>query len=184
MRTTIFFLIAALYITRTVAPNPTDRSLLLRAASNGKADLVKTLIASGVDKDKGDKLGFTPLHAAAKEGQLESIRALLSAGANSNKRDKWGKSPLHLAAKEGHSTVARVLVAVGGADKDSPTKVHGWTPLIIAAFHGHVGVVRALVVAGADKTRSTLKERQGIASGSTALDVGKQKGFADIVAVL
>jgi hypothetical protein len=64
-------------------------------------DLMKALLASGLDPGTQDKYGRTAMHAAALLGQLELARFLLSKGADINARDSEGRTPLMVSASAG-----------------------------------------------------------------------------------
>jgi hypothetical protein len=64
-------------------------------------DLMKALLASGLDPDTQDKYGRTALHAAALLGQLDLARYLLSKGADVNARDGDGRTPLMISTSAG-----------------------------------------------------------------------------------
>lgn len=79
-----------------------DAGALLYAAENGHTDVLKTLLASGVDVNAKTESGWTGLHAAAQSGNCNILEILLAAGADVNSRNIFGFTPLYLAAAGGH----------------------------------------------------------------------------------
>ncbi len=123
---------------------------LHRAAQNGDAEAVRTLIANGADVHERINTGRdTPLHRAASGGTAEVIEILLEAGALVNARNTFGDAPLHHAARnENSGEITRALLA-GGADLyagDSEDR----TPLHWAAREGSVDMVLILLAEGMD----------------------------------
>jgi ankyrin repeat protein len=145
---------------------------LLLAAQNGDFEAVKTLLASGADKDAKDVYGWTPLHIAAFEGHLRVVQELLNRGTDKDARGMNRWTPLHCAASKGYLGVVQELLK-RGADKDARTK-RGWTPLHEAACFGKLEVVRMLLDAGADRSAIT-------STGSTPLDVATLNGHPEVV---
>lgn len=91
-----------------------ETDALLRAATAGNADTVRTLLASpNVDVNGIDEHGNTPLIQAARFGHDEVVTALLIAKANLNARNDQGKTALMLAAEGGHDETVRVLTQAG-----------------------------------------------------------------------
>lgn len=158
----------------------------------------------------GDEHHRAPLHIAAFHGMVEVVELLLEWGATVNLKDKDGHIPLHWAAIGGHSKVAWILlqnealvdeanfygwtplhaVAEGGdvgtalvlLDKGATLDMaqnSGWTPLHTAAHHGKREVVEVLLKKGAKKGLKNYEQGK-----KTPLDLAKEKGFQDIVALL
>ncbi len=91
-----------------------ETDALLRAASMGNADTVRTLLASpNVDVNGIDDQGNTPLIQAARFGHDEVVTALLSAKADVNTKNNEGKTALMLAAEGGHNETLRALTQAG-----------------------------------------------------------------------
>ena len=59
---------------------------------------MRYLLEQGVDKDKADKFGKTPLHWAAWKQHREIIKLLGCYGANLSTRDNLHRLPIYLAA--------------------------------------------------------------------------------------
>ena len=91
-----------------------ETEALLRAASAGNADTVRTLLTSpNVDVNGVDDQGNTALILAARLGHNEVVRALLIAGANVRVKNKEGKTALMLAAEGGHDQTVAALTQAG-----------------------------------------------------------------------
>lgn len=100
---------AAKQATRTA-----ETDALLRAATAGNADTVRSLLASpNVDVNGVDDHGNTPLIEAARFGHDEVVTALLLAKADVKTRNNEGKTALTLAAEGGHDETVRVLTQAG-----------------------------------------------------------------------
>jgi ankyrin repeat protein len=97
-----------------VAP-PGGPFAIINAAAHGNAEMVKLLLAKGVDvnsmsppalgevKNGPIALGLlTPLILAVAEGDTETVRVLLAAGANFNAQDVRGMTPIMLAVATDH----------------------------------------------------------------------------------
>lgn len=56
------------------------------AAYNGHAEVVKTLLKAGDNKEARNKFGATPLHLAASSRKINSVDALIKAGANKDEK--------------------------------------------------------------------------------------------------
>ena len=87
-----------------------ETDALLRAASMGNADTVRSILASpNVDVNGIDDHGNTPLIQAARFGHDEVVTALLIARADVNMKNDEGKTALMLAAEGGHDESVRAL---------------------------------------------------------------------------
>lgn len=80
------------------------------AALEGKAEVVKLLIARGVPVDAPAPNGATALMLAARSGNVDSVKALLDARANPGFQ-REGETALDWASKRGHSHAADLLRA-------------------------------------------------------------------------
>jgi len=91
-----------------------ETDALLRAASMGNADTVRSILASrNVDVNGIDDHGNTPLIQAARFGHDEVVTALLIARADVNMKNDEGKTALMLAAEGGHDETVRALTQAG-----------------------------------------------------------------------
>jgi hypothetical protein len=124
--------------------------MLVEALSNDDVDVVKALLAMGLDPNTSHPAASTPPLMMAQSP--EAARVLLDAGANPSGRSDNG-TPLGWAAHL-DPAVADMLVKAG-APVDGPSDSDGRTPLWQAACAGNIGVVRILLAAGADPARTT-----------------------------
>jgi uncharacterized protein len=184
------------------------------AAWQGDASRIDALAASGSALDARDSHGRTPLHVAVFAGRHDAIRALARRGAaidalESDRYDgvtiaavandeptlalllqlgasarqvtsRYDGTALIAAAHLGHAGVVRQLIAAG-APLDHVNNLH-WTALIESIVLGdggprHVATLRALVDAGAS---ACLADR----SGTRPLAMARQRGYAEMVAIL
>ncbi|GIH90758.1 ankyrin repeat domain-containing protein [Planobispora siamensis] len=130
-----------------------EPTALYRAATNGRADLVRILLASGADPNRrsGGQDEGLPLCAAAALNRGEAAQALMDAGADPAGREDQGWSPVLWAAANGHADMLRLLLNAGAPAEDANDD--GETALTLAARRGAPGAVRALLEAGADPGR-------------------------------
>jgi ankyrin repeat protein len=109
------------------ALNPNFGSTVLqRAASIGRLDIVQALLEAGANPNVRDNFGVSPLHYAAALGDNRAwwvsakphyyapvVRALLDAGANPNVQDNQNRTPLHRAYELGDQNVVNILLNSG-----------------------------------------------------------------------
>ena len=113
-------------------------TLLTTAAYNGEEDVVRSLLADGVDPSEADQTGKGPIIYAAGKGSAAIVGLLLDAGADVNKPYAHELTPLMWAAghadvvpqKNGIATVE--LLASRGADLNRVDD-RGRSALMIAA---------------------------------------------------
>jgi ankyrin repeat protein len=125
------------------------------AAYWGHAQIVRELLARGVDAMARDVHGCTPLHIACCEqfrGVAEVVKVLLDAGAMVDARTERGVTPLMLAAGHGFADANYAIMLEllrRGADPNAQDSEFGFV-----ALHEASGVrtIRALLEAGADPT--------------------------------
>eukprot|EP00752_Nemacystus_decipiens_P002347 g2217.t1 len=177
---------------------------LITAASHGRLDVVRTLLAVGADLNKGStRDGCTALHAAvlrghgtvvaclldrgagkdtlnddAYNGKLDVVEFLLAAGADANARGNAdGCSALHIAVDKGDYGIVSALLLHSSEVETDALDFRGQTPLISAAGVGLLCVVQALVTAGSDvNLRST--------DGASPLHFTAFHGHVDVASVL
>lgn len=91
-----------------------ETDALLRAASLGNADTVRSILGSpNVDVNGIDDHGNTSLIQAARFGHNEVVTALLIVEADVNIKNNEGKTALMLAAEGGHDETVRALTQAG-----------------------------------------------------------------------
>src|SRR5215213_11233702 len=98
----LLFVIFGCNTAKRAARTP-ETEALLRAASAGNADTVRTLLASpNVDVNGIDDQGNTALIQAARFGHNEVVTQLLIARADPKIKNQEGKTALAVAAEGGH----------------------------------------------------------------------------------
>lgn len=112
---------------------------------------------------------------AAKNGKSDVVGLFLQGGMDSESADEQGRTALILAATAGHTATVKTLIA-NGADVKNTDK-QGKTALIWAAELDQIPAVQALLVNGADVNHAAN-------DGTTALVAAKNKGDAELVALL
>jgi len=85
---------------------------LIRAATNGRVEVVGMLLAAGADIAAADMDGWTPLHGAAAFSHGKVVQILLAAGADPAVKGNDGKTPIDLAGRK----AIRGILENGGAD--------------------------------------------------------------------
>lgn len=142
----------------------------LAAASTGKSDALKQIIAQGGDIDARDPTGTSALACAAAGGHIDCVELLLSNGADFNSRNSEGTTPLMLAAEGGHVAVVKSLLK-GGASVNAANKKK-FTPLMFAVIGNNVEIVKALLVAGANVNAT---QENGVSALGFATESGNQE---------
>lgn len=155
------------------------KTALHQAASYGRLEAAKFLLARHAEVDSRTCAGQTPLLAAADKDHVELAALLIRNGADLNAKDSDGRSPLFLASRfrfTGSFKMAELLIAdpridVNVVDKD------GMTPLKLAATSNNIELVkRLLLVPGIDLNNN--------AGGVTALFLADLKNFKDVAVLL
>src|SRR5215208_6284389 len=109
----LLFVIFGCNTAKRAARTP-ETEALLRAASAGNADTVRTLLASpNVDVNGVDDQGNTALIQAARFGHNEVVTQLLIARADPKIKNQEGKTALAVAAEGGHDQTVAVLTQAG-----------------------------------------------------------------------
>ena len=124
-----------------------DYTPLLYAASQGHADVVRTLLIKGADANKASKTcAFTPFFVASIKGHSSVVSILTSEGADVNRPCFDGRTPLYSACERGHEiTVIFLLFAKDITVNRSPVPYSKDTPLGRAMVNGHFGAAKVLI---------------------------------------
>jgi pectate lyase len=145
------------------------------AAGLGDLARVKSLVEKGVDVDKRDEVGWTPLYWAASTAEEEVAEFLVGKGAAIDVRTNNKRTLLHQAATAGAAKLTSLLISKG-ADSNARDEGNG-TPLHSAAAGGHKNVVELLITNGADvKT----KDRRG----RTPIDLAQRAEHVETIDLL
>jgi ankyrin repeat protein len=163
-----------------VEPREVISDALYLACRNGRADVVRELLARGPDLSFRAFIGGTPLHWAYFGGERAVIEMLLAAGADPTLRDReyhctprafglcvsasWGFMGPFVAALRAEPAAVNLLDGRG-------------TPLHEAARAGQQAAVKLLLQAGADRT---LRDPEG----KTALDWARAGNHTAVAALL
>ncbi|MGW5852381.1 ankyrin repeat domain-containing protein [Streptomyces sp. NPDC055254] len=125
---------------------------LFEAIRGGDTAVVKALLWAGVDPDRADSEGTTPLYEASVNGKTEIARLLLAAGASPNTESSGHGAegtPLCAAACWGHTETVRELLAHGADPNLHEDHSTGWAPLKWAIHGPHPETADLLIAAGA-----------------------------------
>jgi ankyrin repeat protein len=151
------------------------------ALKAGHAPVVRRLIAHGIDINRRDSEGHTPLHwllmhRSTRAEALPMIRLLLQNGADGDKAaNLWGETPLMIAAKADFPEAMHLLLDQG-ADAARRSQFLE-TALHFAAHHYTAETIHLLVTAGAD---INAPDR----TGQTALHIAAHHNRRDVVKTL
>ncbi|XP_068614876.1 ankyrin repeat domain-containing protein 2-like [Brachionichthys hirsutus] len=135
---------------------PENAAEFIKAASQGKLNVIDKYLADGGNPNVYDELKRTPLHLAALEGHAAVVRMLLDKGADINFEDQLGSRAIHWACRGGRLGVVKALKSLG-ADLNVRDKLHS-TPLHVATRTGHAAIVEYLLSYGA---KINSRDREG-----------------------
>jgi uncharacterized protein len=135
---------------------PSDVQALMRAAGEGDAARVRSLLAAGAEVNAAAEGGETALMRASAKGHLDVVEVLLDAGGDVHAKSENGFTPLFMAVFFGHVEVVRVLLA-RGSDPSAPTRVNT-TAEHWARSWGSAEIVRLLDEAAAIRSRGSASE--------------------------
>ena len=154
--------------------DPSGRTPLIVAASEGRAAALKALIDAGanVKARDGQNANATPPLMATQNGHLSCLRLLIAAKAEVSAADSAGITPVCVAAERGDAECLKELLA---ADVD----IHATseTPVFKASCFGHTECLKLLIEANADVNRPN-------EYGSTAFLIATVNGFTDCLKLL
>ena len=155
------------------------------AAKAGDLAGVQAELDNGVDVNKKDDQGATPLNFAAWHGRKEIAELLIAKGADVNAKDDNGRTPLYEAALNGHKEIAELLIAKGAnvnAKADD-----GGTPLHDAAWSGYKAAAELFIAKGAivnamdDGDETPLDLAEAVDEDDSPEDKAVKKETADLL---
>jgi ankyrin repeat protein len=117
-------------------------SRLLGAAGFNQIEVVRELLAEGIDVNIKNTYGYTALHEASINGHPEMVKFLIANGADITITNNDGNTPLHFAARYGQIDAAKELLD-NGADIDARNNF-GRTPKLLAISYDDHEVVALL----------------------------------------
>ncbi|KAL6410284.1 ankyrin [Ilyonectria robusta] len=144
---------------------------LIRSASFGHTENVRTLLELGASVNEHDYMQQTAVQRAAKGGKGSVVRVLLDGSAYVNMRASSDWTALMSAVSSGNIEVVRVLVQAG-ADLTAET-VWGDSALSIATRNGQEAIATFLADSGAILPRGLAGHRASV--------VASQKGLHQLV---
>ena len=152
-----------------------------------KEDIV-LLLQQGADINEQDISGYTALWRVCRDNRTDIIEILLQNNKiNVNLQNTSGESPFYRAC-EARGNYECTLIMLQDARVDvNMADTRGISPLMTACYGGKTEIVQLLISSGRyiDILKKSTKDfSEGIKSGSTALDVAKQRNSTDIVRLL
>jgi uncharacterized protein len=170
----IVILVSAVLIAGVVAVQRGVGPLMTYCAGSGNTAVVRLLLDAGVNPDRVNRNGESPLILAAKNGDLDMANTLLDRGARVDFcRHRW--TPLMYAAEHNRPEMSRLLLSREA--QINYRGAFGTTALMFAARDGHSEVVRILLENHADVNAVD-------SDGRTALALAEQSHRAQVVALL
>lgn len=163
-----FFQVTKTLLGMQVDPNARDwrhSTPLLRAiARSGSLELVKLLLAHGVELNTTSKAMNPPLDQAISSQRLDIARLLIAAGADVHRIGVAG-TILHTAVATDNVDICREAVT-WGVDLDAENAI-GQSPLSMAVISGRQDVIKVMLDAGCSPTR------RGSCDGMSPLEVAE-----------
>ena len=150
---------------------------LILASTNGKRDVILTLLEAGVNIDCIGSGGKTPLLFAIYKDRIPTIRLLIRRGARQDLPDNDGRLPLFVASLCGDDPVVSELIRQNGSKHPDWRNAEGDTPLCLAALNGHKKVCQMLLEGGA---KVDFENKYG----DTPMDLAVEKGHKEIIELL
>ncbi len=155
---------------------PEASTVLLDAAYDGQAELVREALERGADPSVKGEDGRTALMLAAFDGHTDTLRVLLVGGAPVDDRDGSGRTALMYAAS-GPNPESVQLLLDWKAEPNLVDQEERFSALMFAAAEGQAGVVQTLLDHGSDSDLVDV-------DGDTALDFAARNGHQEVVRLL
>ena len=152
---------------------------LHEAIAEKDVDLVRQVLAQGVDPNGTGDDGATPLYHAVLGGEVGIIRTLLRAGARVAADAGEEARTLHAAVEDINAFVVNLLLEYDGNEALNLFDYVERTPLMIAVQLDNAAIAQHLIRAGAD-----VNARDEPHSGDTALHKAVASGNLKMVELL
>ena len=153
-------------------------------ARNGNKEEIVRLLQQGADINNLGSNGYTALHYACWQNHTEITEILLqNKKINVNLQDIDGYSPFSAACANSYECS---LLMVQDPRVDINLANDGISPLMKACRYGYTKTVQLLISFGRniDILKESTEDYSGIKSGSTALDIAKQRNKTAVVQLL
>ena len=145
----------------------------LNACRNGQKGIVQIFLKKGgIDVNKRDAEGNTPLYHACLKGYRDIVNLLLDSEADATITNNLSETPLHAASRSGNKEIIGKLVQYG-ADIDA-TDSEGRTPLIRLLENRRTDAALFLIEQGAD---TEIADN----TGHKAIDYATANGLREVV---
>ena len=145
----------------------------LNACRNGQKGIVQIFLKKGgIDVNKRDAEGNTPLHYACLKGYRDIVNLLLDNDADVSIANNLSETPLHAASRSGNKEIIGRLVEYG-AELDA-TDSEGKTPLIRLLDNRRTDAALFLIEQGADPEIADN-------TGHKAIDYATAHGLREVV---
>ena len=152
---------------------------------NKKEEIVR-LLQNGADINEQNSDGRTALNNASFAHHTEIVQILLkNKNINVNLQNIGGWSPFYRACLDDSYGSALLMIQDPRVDINMAEN-NGWSPLMRACYWGRTKIVQLLLSFGRkiDIHKKSTRDLLTIKSGSTALDVAKQRNKTDVVQLL
>ncbi|VDI56057.1 26S proteasome non-ATPase regulatory subunit 10 [Mytilus galloprovincialis] len=170
----------------TTIKNDGGRSALHK---NGHIEVVKSLIAFGINLNDTKNRGATQLPEACQCGHYDPLQFVLDLNGQSFNRcvdntikNKDGRSALHAACFDGHVEIVKLLIDVGM--NVNFTSKSGFTPLSQACWEGHYKIVKFLLELNSKTLNGRVDTTKRDSDGWSPLHGACFRGHAEVVKLL
>lgn len=152
-------------------------NMFLQACRNNQRGVVQTFLKrGGVDVNKRDESGNTPLIYVCMKSARDLAKLLLDNGADANLANQKNRMPIHFAGEAGNFQIISMLIDAG-ADVNC-TDNDGVTPLMLSARNGKTdAALQLLKVPGID---ISIRDNEG----RMAIDYATSAGLRELVKAL
>ncbi len=139
---------------QSAADGDVAKMAYIYAASYGNCEILRQLIANGIDVDTRDNaIGMSALMIASSAGQYDAVKLLLNHRADINAVDGLGNTAFFYASRMGHIRVVKLLIEKG-MDVNIKQTIFGMSALTLTAVSNDTEIAKLLIEHGADVNAS------------------------------